>query len=133
MIAGGNPKRYFVASQFSELRERARKVPGTPVLYLHDCTPTLEQPSEASVKSAEETVRKKIRRRGNTVVTEPTIANTNEHNEYGLVEPERPQPFRSPFSDVFCVADRCNDDVRIMARGFPEDGDIEKHVITNTG
>ena len=60
MIAGGNPKRYFVASQFSELRERARKVPGTPVLYLHDCTPTLEQPSEASVKSAEETVRKKI-------------------------------------------------------------------------
>ena len=46
--------------QFSELRDRARKVPGTPVLYLHDCTPTLEQPSEASVKSADEAVRKKI-------------------------------------------------------------------------
>ena len=42
------------------MREKARKIPGTPVLYLHDCTPTLEQPSEASVKYAEETVRKKI-------------------------------------------------------------------------
>ena len=42
------------------MREKARKIPGTPVLYLHDCTPTLEQPSEASVKHAEETVRKKI-------------------------------------------------------------------------
>jgi len=60
MIADGNPKRYFVASQFTELREKARKVPGTPVLYLHGYTPTLEQPSEASVKSAEETVRKNI-------------------------------------------------------------------------
>ena len=75
-----------------------------------------------------ETVCKKIRRRGKSVLTEPTIANTNEHNEYGLVEPERPQPFRSPSSDVACTGDRCNDDFRIMARGFPEGGEIEKHV-----
>lgn len=60
MISGGNPKRYFVASQFTELRERARKVPGTPVMYLHDCTPTLERESEASKRWADETVRKKI-------------------------------------------------------------------------
>ena len=75
-----------------------------------------------------ETVRKKIRRRGKSIVVEPTIASTNEHNEYGLVAPERPQPFRSPSSDVACAADRCNVDFRIMARGFPEGGDIERHV-----
>ena len=71
---------------------------------------------------------KRIRRRGKHIVDEPTICNTNEHNEYGLVDPERPQPFRSPSSDVMCNGDRGNDDFRIMARGYPMGENIEKHV-----
>ena len=71
---------------------------------------------------------KRIRRRGKNIVKEPTICKTNEHNEYGLVEPERPQPFRSPSSDVMCNGDRANVDFRIMARGFPEKDNIENHV-----
>jgi hypothetical protein len=73
-------------------------------------------------------VMKCIRRRGKNVVEEPDICSTNEHNEYGLVEPERPQPFRSPSSDVMCNGDRGNDDFRIMARGFPMHENIEKHI-----
>ena len=73
-------------------------------------------------------VLKKLRRRGKNIVEEPTICNTNEHNEYGLVEPERPQPFRSPSSDVMCNGDRGNDDFRIMAKGFPMGDNIEKHI-----
>ena len=76
---------------------------------------------------------KKLRRRGKTIVKKARISTTNEHNEYGLVEPERPQPFRSPSSDVMCTADRCNDDFRIMARGFPESDDIEKLVKCDDG
>ena len=62
---------------------------------------------------------KVTRRRGKHIVNEPTICNTNEHNEYGLVEPKRPQPFRTQSSDVMCNEDRGNVDFRIMARGFP--------------
>ena len=76
---------------------------------------------------------KRIRRRGKRIVKEPTICNTNEHNEYGLVEPERPQPFRSPTSDVMCNGDRGNDDFRIMARGYPMGENIEKHVKCDAG
>ena len=71
---------------------------------------------------------KRIRRRSKRILKEPTICTTNEHNEYGLVEPERPQPFRPPSSDVMCNGDRGNDDFRIMARGFPMGDNIEKHV-----
>ena len=78
-------------------------------------------------------VTKKLRRRGKTIVKKSRISTPNEHNEYGLVEPERPQPFRSPSSDVMCTADRCNDDFRIMARGFPESDDIEKLVKCDEG
>ena len=52
------------------------------------------------------------------------MAASNEHNEYGLVIPERPQPFRSPNSDVICVCDRGNVDFRVMERGFPEGDDV---------
>ena len=67
---------------------------------------------------------KRVRRRGKAIVEAPFVASTNEHNEYGLVEPERPQPFRSPSSDIIGAGDRCNVDFRIMARGFPEDDDV---------
>ncbi len=76
---------------------------------------------------------KRLRCRGKRILNEPTICNTNEHNEYGLVEPERPQPFRSPSSDVMCNGDRGNDDFRIMARGYPMGEDIEKHVKCDAG
>ena len=73
-------------------------------------------------------VLKRIRRRGKRIVNEPTICNTNEHNEYGLVEPKRPQPFRTPSSDVMCHGDHGNVDFHIMARGFPMVENIDKHV-----
>lgn len=43
---------------------------------------------------------RRIRRRGKDIVAKPFITRTNEHNEWGLVTPERPQPFRSPTTDV---------------------------------
>ena len=77
--------------------------------------------------------RKRIRRRGKEIVAKPYVTSTNEHNEYGLVMPERPQPFRAPNSDVICVADRCNVDFRVMERGFSTDDDIEKQVTCDAG
>lgn len=59
MLSGSNSSRYFVATNQNELREKARKVPGTPVLYLHGQAPTLEKQSEASEKAAEDMVHKR--------------------------------------------------------------------------
>ena len=68
--------------------------------------------------------RRKVRRRGKELVEAPCAAASNDHNEYGLVIPERPQPFRSPSSDVMCVCDRGNVDCRVMECGFPEGDDV---------
>ena len=51
--------RYFVATQDAELRARARKIAGTPILYLHHCAPTLEKPSEMSSDTAEADLERK--------------------------------------------------------------------------
>lgn len=48
--------RYFIASQDGALRSKARRVPGTPVLYLHRAAPTLEKPSDLSHESADHNV-----------------------------------------------------------------------------
>lgn len=36
-----------------ELREKASRIPGTPLLYLHGSAPTLEKPSGSSLEAAE--------------------------------------------------------------------------------
>ncbi|KAK2582628.1 hypothetical protein KPH14_004910 [Odynerus spinipes] len=59
MIAKNNPSRYIIATQDRELQERLRKIPGVPLMYLHGKAPTLETPSEASQKYAEN-ARKKL-------------------------------------------------------------------------
>lgn len=46
--------RYIIATQDREFQDRVRKIPGVPLLYLHEKAPTLERPSEASCKRAEE-------------------------------------------------------------------------------
>ena len=74
------------------------------------------------IEGIKETVRR-IRRRGKDIVTKPFVTATNEHNEWGLVTPERPQPFRSPTTDVGQATGRCNIDFRYMPRGFPNDSD----------
>ena len=56
MVGTANENRYFVATQDPELREKCRKVPGTPILYLHSSAPTLERPSEMSENQAQNTV-----------------------------------------------------------------------------
>ena len=43
---------------------------------------------------------RKVRRRGKELVSAPYIIATNERNEFGLTQVERPQPFRSATSDV---------------------------------
>lgn len=50
---------YFIMSQDAELRDKARKIPGTPVLFLYQSAPTLERPSEMSTKSAEDSTTEK--------------------------------------------------------------------------
>ncbi|XP_046469480.1 rRNA-processing protein UTP23 homolog [Neodiprion pinetum] len=52
MIGKNNSHRYIVATQDRELQESVRKVPGVPLIYLHQKAPTLEQPSLASQKQA---------------------------------------------------------------------------------
>ncbi|XP_046391110.1 rRNA-processing protein UTP23 homolog [Ischnura elegans] len=49
MIKGKNPNRYIIATQDRELQSLVRKIPGVPLLYLHQRVPTLEHPSPASV------------------------------------------------------------------------------------
>ena len=46
--------RYFIASQDPDMRTRARKVPGTPILFLYMSAPTLEKPSGMSNNSADQ-------------------------------------------------------------------------------
>merc|ERR550534_1084553 len=56
MVGNRNENRYFIATQDPELREKCRKIPGTPLLYLHSSAPTLERPSEMSENQAQNTV-----------------------------------------------------------------------------
>ena len=56
MVGTDNKNRYFIATQDPELREKCRKVPGTPILYLHHSAPILEKPSDMSENQAQNTV-----------------------------------------------------------------------------
>lgn len=52
MIDEHNASRYIIATQDRELQDVVRRIPGTPLLYLHQKTPTLEEPSKVSIKVA---------------------------------------------------------------------------------
>nr|XP_018908206.1 PREDICTED: rRNA-processing protein UTP23 homolog [Bemisia tabaci] len=52
MIGEKNTNRYIIATQDRDLQYKARKVPGTPLLYIDHKAPTLEPPSLTSVKVA---------------------------------------------------------------------------------
>ena len=54
------PCRYIIASQDPSLREYSRTIPGTPILYLYSQAPTLEKPSDYSVKKAHSVVEKRF-------------------------------------------------------------------------
>ena len=62
--------------------------------------------------------RSKIRRRGKELVDSPYILSTTSWNQFGVVAFERPQTFRSAFSDCGLAALRRNNDFRLMPRGF---------------
>lgn len=53
LLSSNNPQHFLLASQDQHLRVKARRIAGTPILYLHGMTPTLEKPSGFSEKSAE--------------------------------------------------------------------------------
>ena len=69
---------------------------------------------------------RKVRRRGKELVESAFVIATNERNDFGLVQVERCQPFRSASSDAGQAALRCNLDMRYMLRGFPQGVDVEK-------
>lgn len=50
MLDNRNENHYIVCTQDRDLQTQVRLIPGVPLLYLHIKTPTLEQPSDASVK-----------------------------------------------------------------------------------
>ena len=58
----------------------------------------------------------RFRRRGKELVTEPYIADTNEHNELGRAQVERHTPFRGATSDMAQCGVRCNFDFQFMPR-----------------
>ena len=60
MLGAKNENRYFVASQDPEVRVKARKVPGTPVMYLHHSAPVLEKPSDMSSAAADDAVKERV-------------------------------------------------------------------------
>ena len=55
MIGDKNKNRYFIATQDATLREKCRKIAGTPLMYLHHCAPVLEKPSEMSENHVKQT------------------------------------------------------------------------------
>ena len=60
MVKEGNSQRYFIITQDSDLREKVRKIPGTPVLYLHHKALTLEKPSERTNQSVVNKTQEKV-------------------------------------------------------------------------
>lgn len=69
MIGKKNDKHYILASQDRDLQEKLRKKAGTPLLYLHNKSPTLEKPSKASYDKA-----------GHTLEADPHIFVTEAQN-----------------------------------------------------
>jgi len=69
-------------------------------------------------KIVEEAVERvvRIRRRGKEIITEPYVANSNEHNELGRVQVERHTPFRGATSDVGQCGVRCKLDFQFTPR-----------------
>ncbi|CAF4837194.1 unnamed protein product [Pieris macdunnoughi] len=52
MIADVNDKHYIVATQDRDLQERLKRMPGVPLIYLHNKSPTLLKPSSESYSKA---------------------------------------------------------------------------------
>lgn len=56
MVKNGNLSHYIVCTQDREFQDKLRALEGVPLLYLHSKTPVLEQPSEVSVKKAQQKI-----------------------------------------------------------------------------
>ena len=66
---------------------------------------------------------KRLNRRGNLLVDETCIADTNHANELGRVQLVRRRPFRSPSNDVCQAFARSNFDLQFMLRAVDPDSD----------
>lgn len=84
MLGVNNPNRYIIATQDKELQAVARRIPGTPLLYLHQKAPTLEQPSAASSRMA------RINSNEKFVVSkiDKDTLNVLKEKKFGVTEPE---------------------------------------------
>ncbi|XP_063230029.1 rRNA-processing protein UTP23 homolog [Bacillus rossius redtenbacheri] len=83
MLGETNTSRYILATQDRELEVLASRVPGTPVLYLHQKTPVLQPPSDASTSFASSHTQALF---GVRQHEEETIKNLKKR--FGLVEEE---------------------------------------------
>ncbi|XP_065581423.1 rRNA-processing protein UTP23 homolog [Artemia franciscana] len=60
MVKDNNKNRYILLTQDGSLREDARQIPGTPIIYLHRKTPTMERPSDMSSEVVNEETTQKM-------------------------------------------------------------------------
>lgn len=56
MVKNYNEKHYVVATQDRDLQGKIRRLPGVPLLYLHQKAPVLDPPTEVSLKFANDRV-----------------------------------------------------------------------------
>ncbi|XP_018322313.1 rRNA-processing protein UTP23 homolog [Agrilus planipennis] len=54
MVGQDNSNHYIFATQDRDLQKKLRQTPGVPLLFLHQKTPVLEHPSQASIQKANE-------------------------------------------------------------------------------
>lgn len=84
MLGVNNPNRYIIATQDKELQTVVRRIPGTPLLYLHQKAPTLEQPSAASLRMARINSNEKFE----VSKTDKDTLTDLKQKKFGVTEPE---------------------------------------------
>uniref|UniRef100_A0A1B6DG47 rRNA-processing protein UTP23 homolog n=1 Tax=Clastoptera arizonana TaxID=38151 RepID=A0A1B6DG47_9HEMI len=60
MLGEKNHSRYIIATQDRDLQNDVRGIPGTPLLYLHYKTPTIEEPSKITLKDSKDKINERF-------------------------------------------------------------------------
>ena len=88
MVGDKNTNRYFIATQDADLRTKCRKIPGTPVMYLHHSAPILEKPSEMSETFVHDVIDERMK------VTSEQKRIENLKRQAGIIEEIKPKKKR---------------------------------------
>ncbi|GLH04968.1 rRNA-processing protein UTP23-like protein [Gryllus bimaculatus] len=89
MLGAKNENRYIIATQDFILQKAASHIPGVPVLYLHEQTPTLKPPSETSTRMANLSGRERFC--SNMSVQRERITGLQEKRRFGIEEEVQPE------------------------------------------